>query len=177
MLRATTLLALLCLNMGLSYGMQCSYGHKNVLSEILDSCPGLLDSSDKSYCCVDIENNRMYCCDAAEFMTKTTWLLLTVIAAAVIGVSLIVCCISCLCCSCCPWYRRRHRGTVYGKVQVPTVVHVIQSPASVPQSTQPHVTAMNATSSAEMSQPPPYAEVVYEKQAAYNPTYVTSHQQ
>lgn len=38
-------------------------------------------------------------------------------------------------------------GTFVPEVQVPTVVHVIQSPASVPQPTQPHVTAMNATSS------------------------------
>ncbi|XP_012153700.1 uncharacterized protein LOC105661747 isoform X2 [Megachile rotundata] len=175
MLRATTLLSLLCLNVGLSYGMQCSLGHKNIITEVLDSCPGLLDSSDKSFCCVDIENNRMYCCDQTEFLVKSTWLLLTVIAVVVIIISLLVCCVSCLCCSCCPWYRRRHRGTVYG-IQVPSVVHVIQSPASVPQPTQPYPSTTNATSSAGMSQPPPYSEVVYEKQAPYNPSYVTSNQ-
>lgn len=54
-------------------GMECSFGNKNIISKVIDSCPGILDSNDKSYCCYDFENNEMYCCDAVEFASKSSW--------------------------------------------------------------------------------------------------------
>uniref|UniRef100_V9IK26 Uncharacterized protein n=1 Tax=Apis cerana TaxID=7461 RepID=V9IK26_APICE len=115
MSRITILLLLAYFNAGLSYGMECSFGNKNIISKVIDSCPGILDSNDKSYCCYDFEKNEMYCCDAVEFASKSSWILLTVICAVGVVFSVIIFCISCLCCSCCPWYRRRHQGTVYGR--------------------------------------------------------------
>lgn len=53
--------------------MECSFGNKNIISKVIDSCPGILDSSDKSYCCYDFEKNEMYCCDAMEFASKSSW--------------------------------------------------------------------------------------------------------
>ncbi|CAL7936028.1 unnamed protein product [Xylocopa violacea] len=173
MSRVTILLLLLCFNAGLSYGTECSFGNKNILSRLIDSCPGLLDSADKSYCCYDIDNNSVYCCDYSEFLFKASWVLLVVIITVVILLGMLLLCILCLCCSCCPWYRRRHRGTVYGKV-VPTVVRVIQSPASVPQPNPQYTNTAFATSSTGLSDPPTYSEVVYEKQAPYNPNYVST---
>ncbi|KOC65126.1 hypothetical protein WH47_01991, partial [Habropoda laboriosa] len=95
-------------------GIDCSIGHKNIISKFLDSCPGLLDNQDKSYCCLDFETNEMYCCNRMEFALKSTGALLAVIIVIGVVFSLILFCVSCLYCSCCPWYRRRHRGTVYG---------------------------------------------------------------
>lgn len=177
MLRITTLLLLICTNARLSYGMKCSWGHENFISDVLNSCPALLDPEEKAYCCYDISNKKMYCCDAMEFALKSSWMVLAMIISFTVLFSMIIFCISCLCCSCCPWYRRRHRGTIYGKVQVPSVVHVIQSPASVPQPTPQYTNPAYPTSSAGISQPPSYSEVVYEKQAPYNPNYTSSTQQ
>ncbi|KAF3429289.1 hypothetical protein E2986_11920 [Frieseomelitta varia] len=63
------------------------------------------------------------------------------------------------------------------RLLVPSVVHVIQSPASVPQPTPHYTNPTYPTSSAGISQPPSYSEVVYEKQAPYNPNYTSSTQQ
>ncbi|XP_017891418.1 uncharacterized protein LOC108631769 [Ceratina calcarata] len=149
-----------------SHGMECSFGDTNFISRALNSCPGLMDPAEKSYCCYNIEENKAYCCDSMEFTLNSSWFLITITVAVVFVVSLFIFCVSCLCCSCCPWHRRRHRGTVYGRVQVPQVVHVIE--------TQPHVNTAYATSSAEVAQPPPYSAAVYEKQAPYNPNYMPS---
>lgn len=100
-----------------TYGMDCNFGNsKNIIDEIVGTCPRpLLDSTDKSYCCIDIKNDKFYCCDAEEFALKTgLGIVVPAIIATVVILLLIISCISCLCCSCCPWYRRRHRGTVYG---------------------------------------------------------------
>ncbi|XP_076764061.1 uncharacterized protein LOC143431314 isoform X2 [Xylocopa sonorina] len=171
MSRVTILLLLLCFNAGLSYGTECAFGNKNILSRLIDSCPGLLDSADKSYCCHDIENGAVYCCDYAEFVFKTSWILLIVIVTVVILVLMLLLCILCLCCSCCPWYRRRHRGTVYGSKNL--VVRIIQSSVTVPQPNPQYTNTAYATSSTEISDPPTYSEVAYEKQAPYNPNYAS----
>ncbi|XP_043261881.1 uncharacterized protein LOC122402824 isoform X2 [Colletes gigas] len=114
MLRATTLLLVVSLNAGLSHGMKCSFGNQNFLEKMIDSCPGLLDSSDKSYCCLDVENSRTYCCDAAEFVVKSSWVAVTVIVVVVMMFTLVVCCIAC-----CRRHRRRHQGTIYGRMLGP----------------------------------------------------------
>ncbi|XP_006615012.1 uncharacterized protein LOC102680211 isoform X1 [Apis dorsata] len=181
MSRITILLLLTYFNVGLSYGMECSFGNKNIISKVIDSCPGLLDSSDKSYCCYDFEKNEMYCCDAVEFASKSSWILLTVICAVGVVFFVIIFCISCLCCSCCPWYRRRHQGTVYGtisvpEVQVPSMMHVIQTPANVTVLT-PYANLPYPTNSAGIQQASTYSGNIYEKQAPYNPNYVSSIQQ
>lgn len=170
---------LICLYAGYVHGMDCSFGaKKNIVAQAFDQCPGFLDSSDKSYCCYDISNERTYCCDAEEFAVKTgLGVIIPVIIVAAIVIGLIMCCISCLCCSCCPWYRRRHQGTVYGKVQTP-VVQVIQPQANLPPSynqAAPNI-APYPTSSIAMPQPPPYSSEVYAKQAPYNPAYTPSSQ-
>ncbi|KAM0736994.1 hypothetical protein ACS0PU_000565 [Formica fusca] len=176
MLRLTGAFLLICLHAGYVYGMDCSFGtNKNVWEKPFTSCPGLLDRSDKSYCCFDIVDQRTYCCDFEEFAVKNgLGIIVPVIIVAAIAVGLIVCCISCLCCSCCPWYRRRHQGTVYGKVQTP-VVQVIQPQANLPPSYTsqaiPNQQIPYPTSSIGMPQPPPYSTEVYAKQAPYNPAY------
>ncbi|XP_076244008.1 uncharacterized protein LOC143185154 [Calliopsis andreniformis] len=185
MLRASVLLLVICLNAGLSYGMDCKIGHTTGLKNFIDtvtntnSCPGVFDPAEKSFCCYSLDRTY-YCCDAAEFGITASWVILTAVLSVVIVVSLIVFCISCLCCSCCPWYRRRHRGTVYGRVQAPaSVVHVIQTPANVPppqpQPAPYYANVLNPTNSTGLSQPPPYTaheNDIYSKQAPYNPNYV-----
>ncbi|CAD1468831.1 unnamed protein product, partial [Heterotrigona itama] len=52
--------------------MKCSWGHENFISDVINSCPGLLDSQDKSYCCYDISNEKTYCCDVMEFALKSS---------------------------------------------------------------------------------------------------------
>ncbi|XP_011269670.1 protein shisa-5 isoform X2 [Camponotus floridanus] len=169
---------LIYLYAGYVHGTDCSFGaKKNILDELISKCPGLLDSSDKSYCCYDLANERTYCCDLEEFTVKTgLGIIVPVIIVAAIVIGLIMCCISCLCCSCCPWYRRRHQGTVYG-IQTP-VVQVIQPQANLPPSYNQAVPniAPYPTSSIAMPQPPPYSSEVYAKQAPYNPAYAPSSQ-
>ncbi|XP_072747952.1 uncharacterized protein [Anoplolepis gracilipes] len=168
---------LICLHAGYVYGMDCSFGEsKTIWEKTLNICPGILDPSYKSYCCYDLANERTYCCDAEQFAVKTgLGIIVPVIIAAAIAIGLIVCCISCLCCSCCPWYRRRHQGTVYGKVQ-PPVVQIIQPQTNLPPSytsqAAPSQYVPYPTNSTEMPQPPPYNSEMYAKQAPYNPTYL-----
>ncbi|KAL6425519.1 hypothetical protein ACFW04_009584 [Cataglyphis niger] len=179
MLRLAGAFLLICLHAGYVYGMDCSFGTtKNVWEKPFTTCPGFLDSSDKSYCCFNIATERTYCCDWEEFALKNgLGIIIPLIIVAAIVVGLIACCISCLCCSCCPWYRRRHQGTVYGKVQTP-VVQVIQPQANLPTSytNQAIPNVPNPTSSIEMPQPPPTYDEVYAKQAPYNPAYPPSSQ-
>lgn len=49
-----------------------------------------------------------------SFLFSRLGIIIPAVIAVVVVVMFIIFCISCLCCSCCPWYRRRHRGTVYG---------------------------------------------------------------
>ncbi|CAL1686567.1 unnamed protein product [Lasius platythorax] len=181
MLRLAGAFLLICLHAGNVYGMECSFGQsKNFLEKALNTCPRLIDSSDKSYCCYDLENESFYCCTAEEFALKTgLGIIVPVIIAAAIAIGLIVCCISCLCCSCCPWYRRRHQGTIYG-IQTP-VVQVIQPQATLPpsytnQANLPNQHVPYPMSSTGMPQPPPYTSEAYAKQAPYNPAYPPSSQ-
>ncbi|XP_012165950.1 uncharacterized protein LOC105665629 isoform X2 [Bombus terrestris] len=176
MSRVTTLFLLICINAGLSYGMECSLRNSNFITRAINSCPGLLDPTEKSYCCYDITSEKIYCCDAMEFSLQSSWVVLVVILTICVLFTIIVFCISCLCCSCCPWYRRRHRGTVYG-IQLPNMVHVIQSPTSIPQATPLYINTAYPTNSAGISQPPIYSEAIYEKQAPYNPNYMSPTQQ
>ncbi|PSN34451.1 hypothetical protein C0J52_21470 [Blattella germanica] len=96
--------------------MECKLGHESNFAEKLNfinpsSCPTIIDTSDKQYCCN--RDGRVYCCDAAEFLGNGFGVLLPVLIAVAIGF-FIVCCLCCLCCPCCLLYKRRHRGTVYG---------------------------------------------------------------
>ncbi|XP_012227036.1 protein shisa-5 isoform X2 [Linepithema humile] len=159
--------------------MECPVGEKNsiidkVTGSISRTCPRTFDPPEKSYCCFDIQREYNYCCTVEEFAKSGLSMLILVIIGAAIIFGLIVCCVSCLCCSCCPWYRRRHRGTVYGKVQ-PPVVQVIQPqnlPPSYPsQPVESNYTSPYPTNSTGMPQPPPYTNEAYAKQAAYNPAY------
>ncbi|XP_076645930.1 uncharacterized protein LOC143355196 [Halictus rubicundus] len=162
MLRATTLLLLITLHAGLSYGMQCSFGKESFLDQILKGCPGLLDSSEKSYCCYNLETSKAYCCDAYEFASMTAWVGTTIIVVTVIVLLVVVFCISCLCCVCCRRYHRRNRGTVYEHVQAPHVVQVIHTPANgVPSSGYVANSAMQAAPTSVnphdiYAKPPPY---------------------
>ncbi|XP_015436687.1 PREDICTED: uncharacterized protein LOC107192025 [Dufourea novaeangliae] len=169
MLRASTLLLLFCINAGLSNGMECSLGPKNFLEKVIDSCPTIFDTSDKSFCCFNIENNKTYCCDATEFAMLSSWVLITVIVVVVIVLLLVGFCVSCLCCVFCRRHRRRYQGTVYGHAQVPRVVQVIHTPANIPQ---PNEYVTYPTLSTGMSQPPEVSNDLYVKQAPYNPNYV-----
>ncbi|XP_076379114.1 uncharacterized protein LOC143259695 isoform X2 [Megalopta genalis] len=158
MLQATTLILFIFINAGLSYGMQCSFGERNILQSFIESCPGIFDSSDKAYCCYNIENNKVYCCDAYEFAYMSTWTAATVIVVGVIVAGLVIFCLSCVCCIFCRRYRRRNQGTVYEHVQVPRVVQVIHTPANVlPQSGYVINSTVSAPASNDMyAKPPPY---------------------
>ncbi|XP_060832160.1 protein shisa-4-like isoform X2 [Bombus pascuorum] len=166
----TTLFLLIGINTALCYGMECTFGNKNFISRAINSCPGLLDPEERSYCCYNMPNESVYCCDAMEFTLQSSWLALIIVTLSVIVFTTVVCCISCLCCNCCPWYRRRHQGTVYG-IQVPSVVHVIRPSTIIPQPTPQYINIACPTNSAGISQPPIYSAVIYEKQAPYNPNY------
>ncbi|XP_031831569.2 lipid droplet-associated hydrolase isoform X3 [Nomia melanderi] len=121
-------------NMNAELWMECSFGEKNILQKIIDSCPGIIDSADKSYCCYNIETNKAYCCNAYEFAMLSSWTVMTVIVVVVIVISVVIFCVSCLCCICCRPYRRlRNQGIVYEHAQVPSVIHIIQTPANIPQ--------------------------------------------
>ncbi|XP_043289267.1 protein shisa-4-like isoform X2 [Venturia canescens] len=168
---------LLCAFVGLSHGMDCNFGQsKNILDEYINSCPGVLQDSSKSYCCYDISKERVYCCDAQEFAIKTgLGIIIPAVIAVVVVVMFIIFCISCLCCSCCPWYRRRHRGTVYG-IQGPNVIQVIQPPANagMPPQAIHNAYAYPANQMAMPNHgqaPPQYTSEAYVKQAPYNPSY------
>ncbi|XP_012280822.1 protein shisa-5 [Orussus abietinus] len=163
------------------YGMECQLGHSsNIIERIIKSCPRpILDSSDKEYCCIDIQTESFYCCNAEEALKTGLGILLPIIIGATIIVLLIGCCISCLCCSWCPWYRRRHRGTVYGHVQVPSVVHTIQAQPGyattyVSQPVNQNSYPAQSVYAPDVSQPvppPPYTNEAYAKQAPHNPHY------
>lgn len=174
MARGIVLLLFVCLNAGFAYGTECSLKESsNFLEKYVRSCPQIFQPAEKSYCCYDIVDERVYCCDAAEFALKTGFgIIVPLTIAAGLIISLVVCCVSCLCCRCCPWYRRRHQGTVYGKVQAPSVVHVIQTPAPASQPAQATYITSCPGNTTGMPQPPPYSTEIYAKQAPYNPSYV-----
>ncbi|XP_076170531.1 uncharacterized protein LOC143148250 isoform X2 [Ptiloglossa arizonensis] len=131
MLRATSLLLLIYLNTGLSHGMECSFGEKSLWNHLIsNSCPGLLDPPSKSFCCLDVENNKSYCCEGHTFALMTTWVLVAVIFVVVTIISLVIFCISCLCCIFYRRHRIRHQGIIYG--QIPSVVQITQTPANFP---------------------------------------------
>ncbi|XP_043682147.1 protein shisa-5-like isoform X1 [Vespula pensylvanica] len=176
---AIILLTISCLCTGFAVGMECTYKEsKNVFEKMITSCPVLWGDSSKSYCCYDLTNENFYCCTKEEFaMTMGLGIIVPVVIAAGIIISLIVCCISCLCCSCCPWYRRRHRGTVYGKVQTPSVVQVIQTSTNPPsnyanQTEQNHYTPYPTNVGGTPQPLPAYTIEPYARQAPYNPGYV-----
>ncbi|XP_012530987.1 protein shisa-5 [Monomorium pharaonis] len=177
MSRLAVALLLICLHAGSVYGIDCSYAtSKSFFEDVLTTCPRLTDARDKTYCCIDITNERAYCCNAEEFALQAGSILIPAIIGVVVVIGLMVCCISCLCCSCCPWYRRR-QGTVYGNLQAP-VVQVIQPQANIPPSyiSQPaqNYAPPYPTGSTGMAQPPPYTNEAYAKQAPYNPNYLPS---
>ncbi|XP_054000713.1 uncharacterized protein LOC128888098 [Hylaeus anthracinus] len=149
MLRARAVLLLICLSAGLSHGMDCTFGSDNLLEKIMYSCPGFLQSSDKAYCCFDIENDKPYCCTQKEFAFQASWVVTTVIIVVGIVLALIALCISCLCFIFCR-RRRCQRGTVYGHVQVPVVQVTHQQPN--------YPIPVNATG---LAQPQPHTNTIY----------------
>ncbi|EFN75983.1 protein shisa-5 isoform X2 [Harpegnathos saltator] len=175
---------LLCLQAGLVYGTDCSLGTSNdFLDKITKTCPiPIVGDPSKSYCCYDLPNEKFYCCDATEFALKTgLGLVVPLTITIAVVAALIASCICCLCCKCCPWYRRRHRGTVYGKVQAPNTVHIVQTPAvNAPPSyasqqhpAQNHYVPYPTNPAGFPQHPPPQysSSEAYAKQAPYNPTY------
>jgi len=161
--------------------MDCEFGHQSSWLEKIGvnvkSCP------DSQYCCD--EDDRVYCCSSSEFVSNSFAGLLPILVAVAVGF-LIVCCLCCLCCPCCLLYKRRHRGTVYGRVQ--TVVTTPQpaqqqAPVCAPQPTPmpmpmpgySQTTGYPMYTAQAGQQPPPYSEVtaseVYAKQAPYNPSF------
>ncbi|KAK0167777.1 hypothetical protein PV327_001641 [Microctonus hyperodae] len=173
-----TLLLVIALGITAVHGMECSFkSSSNILEKIARSCPGIFDSSDKKYCCLNVSDGSFSCCNEQDWLLETG---LGIIVPAIIGVlvvvTLFVLCISCLCCTCCPWYRRRHRGTVYGTVH--TIGGVQQAPGINPPSSHivnnihPSYPVNQPVSTATFpSQPPPYTAEPYAKQAPYNPNY------
>ncbi|XP_057331810.1 protein shisa-5-like [Microplitis mediator] len=160
------------------YGrMDCSFGtSNNAFDKFVNSCPPIIGDQSKEYCCLNT-NAEFYCCDAQEFALRTgLGIIIPAIIAVIVVVTFFVLCISCLCCSCCPWYKRRHRGTVYGRVQ-PGVVVVHPGSNPMPNQTihtiYPPYPASNpqVSASAYQGQPPPYTAEPYAKQAPYNPNY------
>ncbi|KAK2581596.1 hypothetical protein KPH14_002103 [Odynerus spinipes] len=174
---AIVLLTISCLCTSFAYGMECTYKEdKNYIEKMITSCPTLWTDSSKSYCCYDLPNESYYCCTQEEFAVKMgLGIIVPVVITAGIVVSSIICCICCLFCSCCPWYRRRHRGTVYGKVHTPNV-HVIQTSTSPPpnyasQTVQNHYVPSPVSIEGMPQAPPAYANEPYARQAPYNPGY------
>ncbi|XP_021932098.1 protein shisa-5 isoform X2 [Zootermopsis nevadensis] len=163
--------------------MECALDHHQTLLERLDivkvkSCPSFFDNADNMYCCVDA--NSVYCCNSTQFFFNSFAGLLPILIAAAVGF-LLVFCLCCLCCPCCLIYKRRHRGTVYGRVQTtvatPQPVQQ-QAPLYPPQPTlmpMPQTTAYPVYPPLAGQQPPPYSEAtaneVYSKQAPYNPNF------
>ncbi|XP_018310911.1 protein shisa-5 [Mycetomoellerius zeteki] len=191
MSRLEVALLLICLHAGYVYGVECNFEilERNLFDHWTATCPRFFDKKDESWCCIDVEARKSYCCDLETFVQKTgVGVFLPLIIAGVGIIAILSCCISCFCCSCCPWYRRR-QGTTYGNIQTP-VVQVIQSPANIPpgytsqptqniptsytsQPTQNYVPPYPMGSTA-MPQPPPYTDEAYAKQAPYNPAYLPS---
>ncbi|XP_012251045.2 uncharacterized protein LOC105683189 [Athalia rosae] len=174
----SSVLAVICMAT-VAYGMDCSFGSsKNIFEQIVKSCPRpIIDLADQSYCCIDVKNDSFYCCDAEEWALKTgLGIIIPSIIAVVVIISIVVLCISCLCCTCCPWYRRRHRGTVYGNLQAPAGgIHIIQPTPVYPGyaghlQNQPPVYATTVTAMPQDC-PPQYTQEAYTKQAPYNPGY------
>lgn len=175
---AIVLLTISCLCTGFAYGMDCTFKeNKNYLEKMISSCPTIWGDQSKSYCCYDVPNENYYCCTEEEFAVKMgLGLIVPVVIAVGFVVSSIIVCITCLFCSCCPWYRRRHRGTIYGKVQTPNVVHVIQTSTSPPpsyanQTVQNHYPPNPVNVNGMQQAPPAYTSEPYTRQAPYNPGY------
>ncbi|XP_046484528.1 protein shisa-5 isoform X1 [Neodiprion pinetum] len=179
---AVSIVVVICL-VSVAYGMDCTLGTSdNFIDKFVNSCPRpLIDPSENSYCCPRVDGT-VYCCDWAEFTMRTgLGIIVPVVIAVVVIISLIVFCISCLCCACCPWYRRRHRGTIYSSMQTPvTGIHVIQTPPSNSgytvhqiQQIQPPIYANAVSAMPQHPVPPPqYTREDNTKQAPYNPSYV-----
>ncbi|XP_020287997.1 uncharacterized protein LOC109856768 [Pseudomyrmex gracilis] len=166
---------LICLLSGFVYvsGMDCSFGSSsNFIEKTLKSCPGILDSSDESYCCYDW-NQHYRCCTLEDFGKNAATVIIPIVIGVLILVGLIGCCVCCLCCKCCPWYRRRHQGTVYGTIRTPIIQVIEQTnlppryPCSQPAQNQyvPFPTQSTGVAAS------PIVNEEYAKQAPYNPTY------
>lgn len=164
--------------------MKCDFDHEpSLLDKInivdIKTCPTLFDNPDNKYCCVD--NGRVYCCSSAQFISTSISGLLPILIAVAVGF-LVACCLCCFCCPCCLLYKRRHRGTIYSRVQTvvatPQTVQQ-QAPVYPPQPTQmagySQTAAYPLYSAQTGQQPPPYSEAtageVYSKQAPYNPHF------
>ncbi|XP_034939925.1 protein shisa-5-like isoform X2 [Chelonus insularis] len=148
----------------------------NFVDNLVSYCPGIpqiFDSSPKSYCCLDVEN-KYYCCDAQEYTLNTGFkIILPAIIGVLVVVTLFVFCITCLCCSCCPWYKRRHRGTVYGIHTPGVIIHPGTAPIPNQSAQMPHQPYVVHTEPSMQypSQPPPYTVEPYAQQASYNPNF------
>ncbi|XP_018342785.1 PREDICTED: uncharacterized protein LOC108748882 isoform X3 [Trachymyrmex septentrionalis] len=195
-------LLLICLFTGYVHGLDCNFEilERNIFDHWVTTCPRLLDPEENSYCCVDVENKKSYCCTLLEF-AKTTgnrlhillllWLLSLVSPSSRTRLRII------------PF---QHNVSSTKSIYIQTPVQVIQSPANVPpsyytsqptQNIPPSYTSQptqniptNYTSQptqnyvppyptdlTAMPQPPPYTDEAYAKQAPYNPAYLSSHLQ
>lgn len=85
------------------------------------------------YCCETSDGNYE-CCDLADYLRSKSLNPEPLIASSLVVGLLIILCICCLCCPCCMLYKRRHRGTVYGRVLQPGM----QTTVTVSQQSQPN---------------------------------------
>ncbi|XP_067001881.1 protein shisa-5 isoform X2 [Anabrus simplex] len=172
-----------------SCGMECR------LPAGYSTCPRPTDRPEDEFCC-ETSDGAIYCCDSGEYV-KTLGILIPILLIVVVAITATGC-LCCLCCPCCLLYKRRHNGTVYGRVQgPPTTVVTVQQPAppypgigSLPV-TQAHGTPIPQPGipgypppgypdyglmQGSLQQPPPPYNVAtanegYAKQAPYNPNY------
>ncbi|XP_066582698.1 protein shisa-5-like isoform X2 [Prorops nasuta] len=170
-------LAAFCSGLVYSHRNSCSFQKGNFIDDLVNSCPGLTDSNDKSYCCYDFEREKFECCDIVEYTLRNgIGIVLPVVVTIAVIVAIIVACVSCLCCRCCPWYRRRNPGVVYG-IERAQAVRVV--PAQPNVQAQPYVSAPNQNTfipypvnpSGMPVAPPPYCNEAYTQQSPYNPHY------
>lgn len=111
-----------------SSGMVCEREHNRFAHFFMKTveCPQFGDF-DNAYCCENSDGS-FYCCDFDDFAkSKGAQFILPVVIGVAIGV-LAGCFLCCLCCPCCMLYKRRHQGTVYGRVQQPAVTVSVQTP-------------------------------------------------
>lgn len=87
-------------------------------------CPD--DGFDKTFLCKK-DSGYTYCCDFDDYAKLNSERYLLPIASSIVIAMLAGCFLCCLCCPCCMLYKRRQRGTVYGRFQQPGAVVTVQS--------------------------------------------------
>ncbi|GLG97052.1 Uncharacterized protein GBIM_03895 [Gryllus bimaculatus] len=124
-LRALILWYLLCSLAEVSSALQCET--KSIFGTVLNCA----DDSDSPFCC-ERDSGIVYCCDLDDYVKLNSWKFVVYIGIGIVIVIVIGCVACCCCCPCCMLYKRRHRGTVYGRVQQPSTVLTVQTNSPAP---------------------------------------------